>query len=142
MRVVVDASVFVAAARTSECNHLASIAFFRTAISQATHLIIPTLCLPECAAAIARATGNAKAAAELVAVITSNPLVRVDPITVALASHAAELAIQCRLRGADAIYAALARQQHCPLITWDNELLERCVGFLPVHTPDDLSSVR
>ena len=35
-----------------------------------------------------------------------------------------ELAIRLRLRGADAVYVALAEQLGIPIVTWDGEMLK------------------
>lgn len=37
------------------------------------------------------------------------------------------------LRGADALYAAVAQQSQSVLISWDNEHLERASGFTPTE---------
>ncbi|HEV8260717.1 MAG TPA: hypothetical protein VGQ19_08175 [Burkholderiales bacterium] len=47
------------------------------------------------------------------------------------------IAAQYFLRGADAVYAALARQLGTPLVTWDKELLERAAAVVPTFTPAD-----
>jgi predicted nucleic acid-binding protein len=45
------------------------------------------------------------------------------------------LAARHGLRGADAIYAAVAVQSGCTLISLDNEHLTRLVGIVSVLTP-------
>lgn len=48
---------------------------------------------------------------------------------------AAAIAARQFLRGADAVYAALARRLGTPLVTWDKELLERAAAVVPTLTP-------
>lgn len=56
-------------------------------------------------------------------------------IDAAAAQRALELAAQHGLRGADAIYAAVADLAGSTLITLDNEQLTRLVGVVDVCTP-------
>ena len=55
----------------------------------------------------------------------------------ALAIHASTLAAQHGLRGADAVYAAVALQTGCILISLDNEHLTRLKSAVQVMTPQD-----
>ena len=59
------------------------------------------------------------------------------PVTESQGETAAAIAAQQFLRGADAVYAALARQLGTALVTWDNELLERAAAVVPTLTPAD-----
>jgi len=54
-----------------------------------------------------------------------DPTFRLVPIGRALAERAAELGISAQLRGADALYVAVAQRLHVPIVTWDNEILKR-----------------
>lgn len=47
------------------------------------------------------------------------------------------LAAQCRLRGADAIYGAVAERYSAALVTLDRQQLEQLTPRLPVWTPDE-----
>jgi predicted nucleic acid-binding protein len=59
------------------------------------------------------------------------------PLTEQRARQAAQIAITCRLRGADAVYVALAQELGTTLITWDAELLARGALAVPTMTPTD-----
>jgi predicted nucleic acid-binding protein len=52
-----------------------------------------------------------------------------------LADRAASLAARCKLRGADAVYVALAEALDQPLITLDQEILDRSSGVIETSTP-------
>jgi predicted nucleic acid-binding protein len=69
MRITIDASVFVAAARPAEPHYSRSRAFIPEAQKVNIELICPTLVLPECGAAIARRTGNPMLALSAVVMI-------------------------------------------------------------------------
>jgi predicted nucleic acid-binding protein len=53
----------------------------------------------------------------------------------ALALIAANLAITFQLRGADAVYVAVAEQLDIPLVTWDREIINRARVGIQVQTP-------
>lgn len=52
-----------------------------------------------------------------------------------LAMLATRLAADLCLRGADALYVALARRQSAPLVPWNGEQLVRCEGSVEAVTP-------
>ena len=58
-------------------------------------------------------------------------------MTLDRADEAAEIAISYRLRGADAVYAAVALEFGTTLVTWDGEMLQRAPAAVPTMTPTD-----
>ncbi|RME30683.1 PIN domain-containing protein [Candidatus Parcubacteria bacterium] len=52
-----------------------------------------------------------------------------------LAEEAAEIAADRGLRGADAVYVAVARRHRCILISLDREQRERGAAVVPTQTP-------
>ena len=137
MNCTIDASVFVAAARATEVHHATSLDFLRRVQKQAADLYCPALVLAECAAAIARQTDQPILAERIVALIESLPRLLLVSLDVPLARRAAEIAIAHRLRGADAVYAAVAKAFDATLITWDAEMLQRAPTVLPTLTPSE-----
>ncbi len=69
--------------------------------------------------------------------IPAAPTLRLIFLSRALALAAANLAALHRLRGADAVYAAVAQQYGTTLISLDGEHLRRLAGIVPVLTPAD-----
>jgi predicted nucleic acid-binding protein len=55
-----------------------------------------------------------------------------------LSLTAAELAADRALRGADALYVAVAQQYMCQLVTLDQEMYTRAAAIVPVRTPSDV----
>lgn len=51
--------------------------------------------------------------------------------------QAARLAATYRMRGADAVYVAVAQEIGTTLITWDAEMLSRGAQAVAVMTPSD-----
>jgi predicted nucleic acid-binding protein len=135
MNCTIDASVFVAAARVEEEHYAASRRFLQQVQALGVTVFCPTLVLAECAAAIARPTGDEALAGELVMLIQDFPAMRLVAIELSLANRAAQIAMGHRLRGADSIYAATAESCKATLVTWDEEMLDRCRAFIPTFTP-------
>jgi predicted nucleic acid-binding protein len=135
MNCTVDANVFVAAARFEESHYTVSREFLHRARAEAVTVFCPTLVLPECAAAIARPTGDAALAEELTMLIESFPDLRLVTLDLSLARQAAQIATIHHLRGADAVYTAVAETFNATLITWDAEMLQRSPAVVPTLTP-------
>jgi predicted nucleic acid-binding protein len=138
----VDASVFVSAARDDEENHRTSLRFLRMLEARGAAVVCPTLVIPECSAAIARPTGDPELAAELVNLIVTFPGLQLVPLSAELATAASKMACQHRLRGADAVYAAVAADVQSILVTWDHEMLERCPSAIRTITPGQALRMR
>lgn len=133
----VDANVFVSAASTTEVQYGASMLFLSRLLSLSLPLYYPTIVVSETTAGIVRPTNNvslARRTADNLGLLTGMNLIAVDENRARLAS---ELAITYRLRGADAIYVAVAQEFGTILITWDTELLTRGRLAVPVITPTD-----
>ncbi len=135
MNLTVDASVFVAASRADEVHYRASRQFLQQVQAQQCDLYCPTLVLPECAAAIARPTADARLAEELVLLIQGIPRLHLVILDLPLAQRASQLAREHRIRGADSVYVAVADTFGSRLIAWDAELLERGAGIVTTLTP-------
>ena len=133
----IDANVFVSAASTSEIQYSTSTEFFVRVLQLSERLYCPTLLVPETIAGIYGPTNDILLARRTVSGVDQFPeliLVNVDTV---LANAAANVVIQCRLRGADAVYVAVAQEYGTMLITWDQELLERGVLAVPTMTPTE-----
>ena len=101
-------------------------------------VIVPNLVFIEIAGAISRRHNDPDGAQRFANSVRDLPNLIVIELEDELAQAALMLAAQRRLRGADAIYAAVAIQQTCFLISLDNEHLTRLVGVVETRTPTDL----
>ncbi len=137
MNYTVDASVFVAAVRAAEPHNAVSKQFLKHLRRCHVDIFCPSLVLPESSAAIARRTGRIALAARTVSIITNFPNLQFIPLTLSLAQRAAQIASDCRVRGADAVYIATAEGSSATLITWDGEVLTRGASIIAVITPAD-----
>jgi len=135
MNLTIDASVFVSAARPSEKLYPMSYRFLQKV--KGLKVFCPTLILAECGAAIARPTGDSALSKKLVSLVEHFPGMNHVPLDQRLASRAAEMAIEYRLRGADAVYVAVAEVFDAALISWDEEMLQRSPEFVPTMSPEE-----
>ncbi|CAN5817768.1 hypothetical protein BH23CHL2_BH23CHL2_07560 [soil metagenome] len=58
--------------------------------------------------------------------------IQIVSLHAALGSHAAWVSAKYRLRGAGAMYVAVADELGLPLVTWDRELLHRAASIVDV----------
>jgi predicted nucleic acid-binding protein len=133
--VTVDASVFVNAFSPTEEGSDQSLEFITKVRSEGNPIIQPTLFLPEVIASVARKKGNAKLALDLAKELRNFSSLILVTIDESLADFASEVAANHRLRGSDAIYAAVALRFGTELVTLDKEQLDRLPKVLSVRSP-------
>ncbi len=132
---VVDASVWVSALVSSDVHHAASRAWLEREDEAAGVLVAPALLLPEVASAVSRATRSPLLGRRAIRSLLAVPALRVVPLDGALAELAARLAADHGLRGADAVYVAVAKQLSLPLVTWDREQARRAARVVHAGAP-------
>src|SRR5438093_8660797 len=133
--IVVDASVWVSYMVPQEINHLTSRCWINQYLAGGGQIVAPLLLAVEVGGAVARRSGRSGEARQAVAVIVRLPTMRWIVLDYRLTLAATRLAIDLRLRGADALYVAVAVQFNIPLITWDHEQIDRAGVQLEVRTP-------
>ena len=129
----VDASVFLNAFNPYEAGHEESHRLL--AQMQAIPIIVPTLLLPEVAAAVSRGRDDADLARRFSANLRHLPHLFLVPLDQTLADQAADIAAQHRLRSSDAVYAAVALRFGSTLVTLDREQRERVAAVIPTCLP-------
>ena len=133
--VTVDASVFVNAFSPDEDGSDASAEFLSQLRKDGVPLIQPTLFLPEVTASIERKQDDTETALELLHELKKFSKLTLIDLDDDLADLASEIAAKHRLRGSDAIYAAVALRFGTELITLDKEQLERLPKVVAVRKP-------
>lgn len=134
-QLTIDASVFVSAFSTAETEHGDSKAFMTRIREASAPIIVPTLVLPEVAAAISRGQGKPElGVAFALELVNLSNLVLVD-VDEGLAKLAVETTARYRLRGSDAVYAAVSLRFGSLLVTLDIEQGERLKDVLSVYSP-------
>ena len=133
--VTIDASVFVSAFTPTEPAHQASKAFMLNLREQSIAIIVPVLVLPEISAALARGQGKPKLGLAFVQELQNFPNTTFITVDESIADLAVDIAANNRLRGSDAVYAAVALRFGTELITLDREQLDRLPKVLSVREP-------
>jgi predicted nucleic acid-binding protein len=136
-RYTVDASVFVNAFNPYEEGHAESLAALTAMQERGDPVIVPTLLLPEIAAAVARASDDSGGALDYATATVGLPHLTLVTLTPTMARQAAELAATHRLRGADSIYVAVARRYGTTLVSRDEEQRSRGSAVVTCQTPDE-----
>ena len=131
----IDASVFLNAFNPYEMGHQESHRLLTRLQEQSAPIIVPTLLLPEVAAAVSRGREDEDLAREFAAALSRLPHLVLVPLDTALAQQAAGVAAQYHLRGSDAVYAAVALRFGSTLITLDREQRERVAEALTSRYP-------
>jgi predicted nucleic acid-binding protein len=133
----VDASVFLNAFNPRESGHAKSQQFLARLQEGAYPIVVPTLLLPELAATIGRGHRDSALAIRFADAVSRIPHLVLVPVDSTLARQAMQVAADFRLRGSDAVYAAVALRFGCSLVTLDREQLERVAPVLTVRRPAD-----
>ncbi len=134
--IVTDASIWVSSLIHGDVNRAASRRWLREQTERGVQLFAPILLLAEVAGATARRSGRPRVgqrALEDLEMLEGLELVAVDAT---LGRASAVVALSVGLRGADAVYVALAQDLGARLVTWDREQLTRGAAVVPTSTPE------
>lgn len=134
--IVVDASVMVSWLVPHDVHHAVSARWLAQQVASKTRIVAPNLLLTEVGGAIARRTGDAALGHQAVNQIQRLPLLRLVPIDHRLGLLATQLAVDLRLRGAYAVYVAVAHRLRIPLASWDREHHTRAGRIITVLNPN------
>ena len=130
---VIDASVWVGYYHEPDPAHAQCSTWLEAAIVGGMRLVAPSLLVAEVAAALTR-LGKPETATRAIDHLTRGglELVELDSIR---ARRAAEVALATRVRGADAVYLALAEERGDVLVTLDRQQRERGGALVDVREP-------
>jgi predicted nucleic acid-binding protein len=131
---VVDASIWVSAFIPADVHHKTTRAWLEAAAPAQT-FVTPALGLVETAGAVARRTGSELLARRACRAIERLPNLLVVIPDGPLWDAALSAAAGQSLRGADAVYVALADVLGLPLVTWDREQRDRAGRRVKVTRP-------
>ncbi len=134
---VVDASVYMALVNTTEEQHETCWSWIEASRGRGEYLKAPAILAPEVGAAVSRGMRDPELAKEVVDQLFHSGVVELVPVTGRLAERAARIAVEQRIRGADALYVALAAQIFEPLVTLDRQQLERSPKLVVALRPGD-----
>lgn len=134
----IDANVFVDDANPQGRDSGTSHRFLEYVADNDLPIIVPVFVLTEVAGALGRQFRDPIRARIFSDLLRAIPTISFVTINDALATEAANIAADRALRGADAIYMAVARQYKCQLVTLDKEVLVRAAPIVTVRTPAEV----
>jgi predicted nucleic acid-binding protein len=135
--IVIDASVWVAFALAADAFHPQSLRWVTQWVRSGRSIMVPSIFPVEVGAALIRHVRVSDDAYKVVNDLLDNPLFTIKAVDASLCRQAATMAMDLRLRGADAIYVALAESLRVPLITWDEQQRSRASERITAMTPAD-----
>ena len=134
MRLVLDASVAVAALRPGEPSHARARARILRFITTTDVAVVPAIFMVEVRGALARLGFDLARSARLADALTRDPhqTITLGPRG---ARAASKVAARCKLRGSDACYVWLAQREAIPLCTLDTEMATRGKAVCTILEP-------
>jgi predicted nucleic acid-binding protein len=137
--IVTDASIWVSFLIKQDTNHAATKPWLTQVLRDKTAITAPILLLAEVGGAISRRLENPGMGEKAVNRLLAIPTLRLVDMDHALGIYTSQIAAGYRLRGADALYVAVAVQLKAPLVSWDNEHLKRAPDLVMAYTPIEAS---
>ncbi len=125
-----------------EHGHAESLAWLAAVQESGDPVIVPTLLVPEVAAALARASDDARGAIDYANATAALAHVTLVSLTPAMSRQAGELAAMHRLRGSDAVYVAVARRYGTTVVSRDEEQRSRGSAVVHCQTPEEALASR
>lgn len=131
----IDASVIVNSQLEREPHHNQSKAFLIMVEEKNLRVFLPEIVIPEITSGILRATMDEDFAFQFVNNLRSISNFLFVPVDSKLANLASWIICKTGLKGADAIYIALAFNYNLELISLDNDQLEKGKKLIRVQRP-------
>ncbi len=131
MSLTIDASVWIAAADTTDVFYQPSRDLLRKVVADQIEVIQPAFARTEVACALSRRLRDSTLGRQLTHTLMNKIVTTEIPMDSAFMYATETIGTGQFLRGADALYAAAAQQGGSALISWDNEHLQRAGGSTP-----------
>lgn len=128
---IVDASVWVSAADTTDAFSEPSRAFLSSVARRATPIALPDFAELEVACALARRLRDAERGKDLAGQMLRSPLITVHSLDSSLLRRAVDVGTRKLLRAGDAVYAAVTELTGGEVVSWDEELIRRAGAVTP-----------
>lgn len=128
---VIDASVWVSAADSTDPLSEASRAFLSGVVARELPIALPEFAQLEIGCALARRLRNAQQGRDLAERMLASPLVTSHSLNRTGLRDAVQMGTSRFLRAGDALYAALAEGLGGSVVAWDAELIKRAGAMTP-----------
>jgi predicted nucleic acid-binding protein len=136
--IIVDASVWISFLVQEDGRHAISHRWLTQTLIRGPDIAAPMILLAEVGGAIARRTGTPDLGNKSIDRLLAIPKLRLVAVDHSLGMRAARIAAERRLRGADAIYVAVAAYLNIPLVTWDRQQLDRAAAIVRSSSPGEM----
>jgi predicted nucleic acid-binding protein len=133
--IVVDTSVWVGVLLESDLHHQLSRSWYAGWSIEELPVHLPTLLLAELAGVLRRRGTPSFDIAEILEEIVEREAVDLHSLDRQAARSASTIAATTGLKGADAVFVALAATLDVPLVSWDQQQRERGAYFCRTMTP-------
>lgn len=133
--IVIDASVWMSFLVQQDANHAVTKSWLTKILTTHVPIAGPILLLAEVGGAISRRLAFADLGEKAINQLLSVPSLRLVTVDHSLGIQAGRIAANHRLRGADAVYVAVAAHLNIPLISWDKEQIDRVSGLITAYIP-------
>jgi predicted nucleic acid-binding protein len=133
--IVLDTSVWLGAILPEDVHFAETQLWIHHIQLTRTRFAVPAHFPAEVSGVLARIGIDDRFVEEVIKQIDSIERFEIYPISAGHGLLAAEIAWKARVRGADAIYIALAHQLDVPLVSWDRQQRERGQMFCRTMTP-------
>jgi predicted nucleic acid-binding protein len=137
MMFTLDASVFVRDLNPREPNHALCRELLERIATQHIPMIEPTMLGVEIAGTLSRELRDPMRGRLAITMLQELPNLTLIALDDALAEVAATIAADRTLRGADAVYVAVAQRYGTTLVSLDREQRERAAPLVTVMTPQE-----
>jgi predicted nucleic acid-binding protein len=133
--IVIDASVWLSVILSSDVHHPETRAWSDLISQLGTELAVPAHFPAEVIGVLQRTNHLDNLIDDAIETIVGRGPFTIHPVSVELGLFSAEAARVTAMRGADAVYVALAAWLDTPLITWDRQQRDRGKLFCRTMTP-------
>jgi predicted nucleic acid-binding protein len=139
--IVVDKSVLIGSLLTTDAHFQESAEWGRRWFERNYDAHFPMLVLPELAGVLTRSGTPTQRVVNAVAAIVDRPTLHLHEQDFTNSLLAARVATATGLKGADAVFVALAAWLDLPLVSWDKQQRERGATFCRTMTPVEAMGV-
>ena len=133
-----DANIFVRDLDPRHPDHATCRDLLKRLRTTGMPIIVPLLLLIEVSGAISRELRDPMRGRLAVMALREFPNITFVALDDRLAQDAADIAADYGIRGADAIYVAVARHSGCTLVSLDREQRERAASIVDARTPGEV----
>jgi len=140
VKIVLDSTVIFSIFYEKDLFHNLAMRIFNQLMDGKLEVFIPTIAMPEVCGAMKRETNDHKISMIVQSQLSGwmeNNILSVKELTAERMTYATEDAIMFGLKGADAVFVALARELDAPLATFDDGIKKKIKGKIKIFETEE-----